>query len=73
MKNLTNLRCQLVQAQLCWADADANRRRLEAVVRGQGVGCDLVVFPETFTTGFLGDAETGPEPMNGETLSWMVP
>jgi len=71
MENLNSLNCLLVQSQLFWADADANRRQLESVVRAQGPGCELVVFPETFTSGFLGDVEAGPETMDGTTLEWM--
>lgn len=71
MNNLNHLKCLLVQSQLFWADADANRRQLESIVRAQGPGCDLVVFPETFTSGFLGDVEAGPETMDGTTLEWM--
>ena len=71
MQKTEKLDCLLVQAQLFWADAAANRRQLEATVRGQGAGCDLVVFPETFTSGFLGDAEAEPETMQGATVAWM--
>ena len=71
MQNLKNLQCLLVQSQLFWADADANRQQLEILVRDQGPDCDLIVFPETFTSGFLGDAEAEPETMEGATLAWM--
>lgn len=71
MQNLESLKCLLVQAQLFWADARANRNQLEAIARSQGAECDLVVFPETFTSGFLGDAQAEPETMEGATLVWM--
>ncbi len=71
MQNLNELEVLLVQSQLIWADADANRRQLESVAREQGSNCDLIVFPETFTSGFLGDAGTEHEGMEGATLSWM--
>ena len=71
MKPKDHLRCLLIQSQLFWADAAANRRQLEEQVRRQAIGCDLAVFPETFTSGFLGDIESGAEPMEGETLHWM--
>ena len=71
MQNLKNFRCLLVQSQLFWADAAANRQALERVARDQGSDCDLVVFPETFTSGFLGDAQARAETMSGETLVWM--
>jgi len=71
MEKLKNLRCLLVQSQLFWADAEANRCQLETIAREHGQKCDLIVFPETFTSGFLGDAEAVPETMNGATVDWM--
>jgi predicted amidohydrolase len=71
MTTLNHLECLLVQAQLFWADAAANRRQLESIARERGAGCDLIVFPETFTSGFLGDAEAEPESMQGATVAWM--
>ena len=71
MQNLKNLKCLLIQSRLFWADAAANRQALETVARGQGSDCDLIVFPETFTSGFLGDAQAEPEGMDGATLEWM--
>ena len=71
MQQSEKLRCLLVQCQLFWADAEANRRRLETIARKQGSSCDLIIFPETFTSGFLGDAEADPETMDGATLDWM--
>ena len=68
---MNNLHCLLIQSQLFWADAAANRQALETIARGQGSDCDLIVFPETFTSGFLGDGETEPEGMDGATLEWM--
>ena len=71
MENLNKLQCLLVQSQLFWADAQANRCQLETISRNQGSACDLIIFPETFTSGFLGDAEAEPETMDGATLDWM--
>jgi len=71
MSKLDNIRCLLVQSQLFWADAAANRRQLETIARDNAMGVDLVVFPETFTSGFLGDVQAGAEPMHGETVKWM--
>ena len=68
---MNTLRCLLVQAQLFWADAAANRRQLETIARDQGNGCDLLVFPETFSSGFLGDVAAEPETMDGATVAWM--
>jgi omega-amidase len=71
MQKMNELKCLLVQSQLFWADAEANRKQLEAIARDKGADCDLVVFPETFTSGFLGDVKAEPETMDGATLVWM--
>jgi len=60
----------LVQADLVWQDPPSNRRRLAAMMDGQP-GCDLYVIPETFTTGFLGDAGLEAETMAGPSVAWM--
>jgi len=71
MENLQNLNCLLIQTGLFWADAQANRDKLEAIVCAGGGGCDIAVFPETFTSGFLGDTPDNLENMDGPTLAWM--
>lgn len=71
MNKLKTLNCLLVQSGLFWADAAANRDKLEAIVRAQGAGCDIAIFPETFTSGFLGDTPDNLESMDGPTLGWM--
>jgi len=71
VRKLKTLKCLLLQSGLLWADAQANRHKLEAIVRAQGAGCDIAVFPETFTSGFLGDTPENREGMDGPTLNWM--
>jgi omega-amidase len=71
MNTPNKLECLLIQTQLFWADAESNRQHLEAVSREGGSNCDLIIFPETFTSGFLGDAEAAPETMQGSTVAWM--
>ncbi|WP_376696499.1 nitrilase-related carbon-nitrogen hydrolase [Wenzhouxiangella sp. EGI_FJ10305] len=65
-----NLEVGLVQADLVWQDPEANRRRLAALMDTQP-GCDLYVIPETFSTGFLGDAGLEAETMEGPSVAWM--
>lgn len=71
MKTLKQARVLLVQAGLFWADAQANRDKLEAIVRDKAGLFNIVVFPETFTSGFLGDVTAKAEDMNGPTVAWM--
>lgn len=63
---------RLVQAELQWRDPSRNRERLGELARGAGNGVDLVVLPETFTTGFLGDEDVPEEGMHGPTVQWMT-
>jgi len=65
-----DLRVTLVQADTAWHDPAANRARIADALHG-GAGTDLVVLPETFTTGFSNDAVAGAETMDGETVAWM--
>jgi predicted amidohydrolase len=65
------LRVSLVQAETIWHDAAANRElygRLIAPLAGKS---DLVVLPETFTSGFSNDAVSDAEDMNGPSVAWM--
>lgn len=65
------LEVALIQADLVWQDAAANRERLAGLMDRQP-GCDLYVLPETFTTGFLGDAGLDAETMDGPSVAWLV-
>jgi omega-amidase len=60
----------LVQADLRWQDAAANRDHLNELMN-RSPGADLYVLPETFSTGFLGDLDNPAETMAGETVAWM--
>lgn len=64
------LQVALVQAELRWQAPEANRAHL-AELMDERPGADLFVLPETFTTGFLGDAESRAEAFDGPTLRWM--
>jgi predicted amidohydrolase len=67
---MNKLRVALVQAELRWQDAQANRDHLQGLM-DRGPEADLYVLPETFTTGFLGDQGCEAEPYEGPTLRWM--
>jgi predicted amidohydrolase len=68
---MNSLNALLVQAQLRWKEPAENRAHLESLIADEGAGADLVVLPETFTTGFLGDADLPVEDMTGPTVRWM--
>jgi predicted amidohydrolase len=68
---MNNMRALLVQAQLGWKNPASNREHLQSMVSRAGNEFDLVVLPETFTTGFLGDTDLPAEDMDGATVEWM--
>ena len=69
---MSTLKTLLVQAQLGWKDPERNRDHLEDLLAAADGPFDLVVLPETFATGFLGDSGLADEAMDGPTVSWMI-
>lgn len=65
------LRVSLIQQDLVWEDAAANRARFEEVIAPLAGHTDLVLLPEMFTTGFSMNAPALAEPLEGPTLAWM--
>ena len=66
-----DLRVSLVQGDTRWHDPAANRdyyARLIAPLHGL---TDLVVLPETFTSGFSNEAIGSAEDMDGPTVAWL--
>jgi omega-amidase len=61
----------LVQPDLRWEDRDGNLSMLEEMVFDVPDGIDLLVLPETFSTGFTMQAERFAEPMDGRSVAWM--
>jgi len=61
----------IVQARLSWKNPAENLEHLEELLADSPGPFDLAVFPETFTTGFLGDSDLPHEDMNGPTVAWM--
>jgi predicted amidohydrolase len=66
-----DLRVTLVQHDTAWHDPLANRTRIADALRAQTTSADLIVLPETFTTGFSNDAVASAESMDGESVAWM--
>jgi omega-amidase len=65
------LRVSLVQQPLVWQDPEANRSALEALLLPLAGRTDLVVLPETFTTGFTMDVQRVGEAAGGATAAWL--
>ncbi|MEN8230262.1 MAG: amidohydrolase [Bacteroidota bacterium] len=62
--------CQ-VQADLIWEQIDANLDMLEAMLEHVRSDTDLIVLPETFSTGFTMQSDLHAEEEDGKALAWM--
>ena len=67
----SDLRVSLVQADTVWRDAAANRSLYGGLVRPLAGVADLVVLPETFTSGFGDEAIAEAETMHGAGVAWL--
>lgn len=65
-----DLSVSIIQDELDWQDAAANRRRYCRHIASIGE-TDLIVLPEMFNTGFCMQPEGIHETMDGETVVWM--
>lgn len=65
-----DLKLALIQTELFWHDASANRDRFTALLQ-QAKGADLVVLPEMFTTGFSMESALLAEDEGGRTHAWI--
>ena len=68
---MDDLRVSLVQGATRWHDPAGNRDYYgRLIARLHGI-TDLVILPETFTSGFSNDAIDNAETMDGPTVAWM--
>jgi omega-amidase len=65
------LRVSLLQQPLLWHDPAANRARFAELLGPLAGQTDLVVLPETFTTGFSMEVELLGEAAGGVSLEWL--
>jgi omega-amidase len=68
---MNELRVSLVQGETVWHDPAANRLKYSEWLSSLIGQTDLVVLPETFTSGFSNEALHNAETMQGETVAWM--
>jgi omega-amidase len=68
---MKNLRVSLVQGETRWHDPAGNRAYYADLIEPLHNITDLVILPETFTSGFSNDAIGDAETMEGPTLDWM--
>jgi omega-amidase len=65
------LRITVVQADTVWHDPKANRDHYQALFNELESDSDIIVLPETFTSGFSNEAISQAETMQGETVAWL--
>lgn len=68
---MNNLRISLVQGETRWHDPAGNRDYYGEMISSLRGITDLVILPETFTSGFSNDAIGDAETVDGPTLAWM--
>ncbi len=68
---MPNLRVSVVQGDTRWHDPAGNRDYYAGLIGPLRGTADLVVLPETFTSGFSNDAIGEAETMDGPTVAWM--
>ena len=68
---MPNLRVSIVQGETRWHDPAGNRDYYAGLIAPLHGTTDLVVLPETFTSGFSNDALDDAEGMDGPTVAWM--
>lgn len=65
-----NLKISCIQNDVTTRNPEANRRHLDKMLKSVE-NTDIIVFPETFTTGFPADPNEFSEEVGGPTMQWM--
>lgn len=65
-----NLKISCIQNDVIARNPEANRRHLDEMLKTVE-NTDIIVFPETFTTGFPADPNEFAEEIGGTTMQWM--
>ena len=68
---MQDLRISLVQGATRWHDPVGNREYYGNLIKPLAGNTDLVILPETFTSGFSNDAIDKAEGMDGPTVAWI--
>ena len=60
-----------IQTPLHWEDASANQKMFEEKINSITDKTEIIILPETFSTGFSMKPKELAETMDGETIKWM--
>ena len=69
---MVDLHVSLVQGDTVWLDPEANRAMYADMMAPLQGATDLVLLPETFTSGFSNEALARAEGMDGPSVAWML-
>jgi omega-amidase len=69
---MQDLTVTLIQTELFWEDIPANLAMLDKKIEGIFKKTDVIILPETFSTGFTMNVEKAAETMTGSAVSWLV-
>jgi omega-amidase len=67
----THLKVTLIQTDLAWHDAKANRQAFDVLLAPLAGNSDVIVLPEMFTSGFSMQPEVCAEQAAGPTIDWL--
>lgn len=69
---MKDLNIAIIQTEIYWEQIDKNLEMLESKIQAILSPVDLIILPETFTTGFaMKNVAQHAEPMDGKTIKWM--
>ena len=68
---MQDLRISLIQGETRWHDPAGNRDYYGGLIAPLAGQTDLVILPETFTSGFSNEAIDQAEGMEGATVAWI--
>lgn len=68
---MQDLNIALLQTPLHWENPAANHELFTQLIQENAPSSDLIVLPETFTTGFTMEAEKNCEKADGESTQWL--
>ncbi|MGL2993139.1 amidohydrolase [Flavobacterium sp. TSSA_36] len=66
------MKIAIIQTALVWENPAANRNYFEEKIKAITEPIDLIVLPEMFTSGFTMHPNLVAEPMEGETMIWLL-
>jgi len=69
---MQDLRISLVQGNTLWHDPAGNRDYYAQLIKPLAGNTDLIILPETFSSGFSNEAINQAETMDGPTVNWLL-